>query len=439
MADMSDNKKYNDIGKEIEKAVKNSASTGNWSSVGSVIAKSVETVLDDVGGIVSDKLESLDSASSRGYADGSYTRARQEQLRREQEERNRRLAKEREERAARIEKQRQQKMDLAQRRRQQVQDARLNKAGLPAVIDRNRAVSSTVVTVAGGIGLGVSGIAVLSTVPSIILLGSIGVGTIFGLAGIAVFGTVLSRGVFLNSRMNEAKRIAMLCNDKGYVEIDNVARSTGQSAKKVLRRIKTLLKHGYFPQGRIDDENSTLILTDEVYNQYLATKKAAQKDIIDTSARVVDDDENSDELKQMIAEGTDYINRLHRLNDNIPGEVITNKLSRLEVLLKEIFTRVKEHPEQMSRMHELMDYYLPTMIKLVSAYEEYDKVSEPGKDIVDAKKDIENTLDTINVAFNKLLNNLFKDSVWDVTTDAQVLKTMLAQKGLADNMEGDTK
>lgn len=437
---MSDNKKYNDIGKEIEKAVKNSASTGNWAGVGNVIAKSVETVLDDVGVMVSEGLESLDSAASKGYADGSYTRARQEKIRREQEERNRRLAKERQERASRIEQQRQQKLEQTQRRRQQLQNANTGKAGLPAVIDRSRAVSSTMVTVAGGVGLGVSGIALLASVPAMIVVGSLSAGAIFGLAGVTVFGTLLSRGVFLNSRVQEAKRIAMLCNDKGYVEIDNIARSTGRSPRKVLKRIKTLLKHGYFPQGRIDDENSTLILTDEVYSQYVASKKAAQKDIIDTSARVIEDDgEYSDELKQMIAEGTDYINRLHRLNDNIPGEIITGKLTRLEVLLKEIFTRVKEHPEQMSRMHELMDYYLPTMIKLVAAYEEYDKVSEPGKDIIDAKKDIENTLDTINVAFNKLLNNLFKDSVWDVTTDAQVLKTMLAQKGLADNMEGDTK
>jgi len=89
----------------------------------------------------------------------------------------------------------------------------------------------------------------------------------------------------------------------------------------------------------------------------------------------------------------------------------------------------------MSRMHELMDYYLPTMIKLVSAYDEYDHVSEPGEDIIEAKKDIEDTLDTINVALRKLLNNLFKDSVWDVTTDAQVLKSVLAQKGLAGDPE----
>ena len=110
--------------------------------------------------------------------------------------------------------------------------------------------------------------------------------------------------------------------------------------------------------------------------------------------------------------------------------MITEKLSRSETLLKEIFGCVKEHPDQMGRTHKLMDYYLPTMIKLVEAYAEYDKISAPGEEIIKAKGEIENTLDKINEAFVQLLNNLFRDSVWDVTSDAKVLETMLKQEGL---------
>ena len=77
--------------------------------------------------------------------------------------------------------------------------------------------------------------------------------------------------------------------------------------------------------------------------------------------------------------------------------------------------------------------YLPTMIKLVEAYEEYDKVSSPGEDIKAAKNEIEKTLDIINQAFVELLNKLFQNSVWDVKAEANVLKTMLRQEGLADD------
>ena len=119
------------------------------------------------------------------------------------------------------------------------------------------------------------------------------------------------------------------------------------------------------------------------------------------------------------------------MNDRIPGVVISEKLSRLEGLLKEIFNRVSEHPETVDNCGKLMDYYLPTMIKLVEAYEQYDKISQPGEDVISAKSEIENTLDIINQAFVELLNKLYQDSVWDVKSDAKVLKTMLKQEGLA--------
>ena len=72
-------------------------------------------------------------------------------------------------------------------------------------------------------------------------------------------------------------------------------------------------------------------------------------------------------------------------------------------------------------------------IKLVEAYAEYDKVSQPGEDILTAKTEIEKTLDIINQAFVELLNKLFQNSVWDVKAEANVLKTMLRQEGLADD------
>ena len=67
----------------------------------------------------------------------------------------------------------------------------------------------------------------------------------------------------------------------------------------------------------------------------------------------------------------------------------------------------------------------------MGAYEEFDSLSVQGEEIAEAKAEIEKTLDTINKAFGELLNKLFRDTAYDVTTDAQVLQTMLAKEGLA--------
>ena len=56
--------------------------------------------------------------------------------------------------------------------------------------------------------------------------------------------------------------------------------------------------------------------------------------------------------------------------------------------------------------------------------------SAKKESIISAKEEIEKTLDTINEAFVELLGSLFQDRVFDVTTDAQVLQTMLANEGL---------
>ena len=56
-----------------------------------------------------------------------------------------------------------------------------------------------------------------------------------------------------------------------------------------------------------------------------------------------------------------------------------------------------------------------------------------GENILNSKKEIEDTLDTLNSAFAKLLDNLFEDTAWDVSSDISVLQTMLAQEGLMED------
>ena len=43
------------------------------------------------------------------------------------------------------------------------------------------------------------------------------------------------------------------------------------------------------------------------------------------------------------------------------------------------------------------------------------------------------TLDTLNQAFEKLLDSVFQDTAWDVSSDISVLHTLLAQEGLKED------
>ena len=50
-----------------------------------------------------------------------------------------------------------------------------------------------------------------------------------------------------------------------------------------------------------------------------------------------------------------------------------------------------------------------------------------------SKQEIEKTMDTLNTAFEKLLDELFQDTAWDLSSDISVLNTMLAQEGLTED------
>ena len=125
--------------------------------------------------------------------------------------------------------------------------------------------------------------------------------------------------------------------------------------------------------------------------------------------------------------------KIREANDAIPGEEISAKISRMEMLVDRIFDRVEQNPESVSDIRKLMEYYLPTTIKLLEAYEELDSQPVQGENIISSKQEIEKTLDTLNTAFEKLLDDLFQDTAWDLSSDISVLQTMLAQEGLTDD------
>ena len=86
-----------------------------------------------------------------------------------------------------------------------------------------------------------------------------------------------------------------------------------------------------------------------------------------------------------------------------------------------------------------VDYYLPMTVKLLKAYADMDAQPVQGENIQNSKREIEATLDTLNTAFEKLLDSVFQDTAMDVSSDISVLHTLLAQEGLTGDDFSNTK
>ena len=218
----------------------------------------------------------------------------------------------------------------------------------------------------------------------------------------------------------------------------------GKSAKTVVKDLEYMIRKNWFKQGHLDKQKTCLMVTDKMYTQYcqLEQQKAiAQKDAQEREAKAQKIREEqiasgkvlSPEVQKVIDLGDEYVRKIRKCNDDIPGEEISEKIYRIEILVDKIFDRVEQNPKCVSDIKKLMDYYLPTTVKLLEAYAEMDAQPAGGENIQTAKKEIEATLDTLNIAFEKLLDSLFQETAWDVSSDISVLNTMLAQEGLKED------
>ena len=452
----------NNLGEKFKETIAEAMKTGDFHALNTLVTDTVNDALreaDFQANLSREATEKRVWNSQRNWQDKkreevkteAEIQAEREQRERQQEEhrrQNEEWHRQRRERERQWEEQR--KAQAAQNRMQnQAQPVTPRKATASEMtalvkMERKGNVSGTLCTVFGGIGLGFSGLGLLvQLLLAAFQAASLSAAILPGVLSLA-FLEMISYGNGQRRRLQRAEKYLELCGTKMYGVISDMAKYTGKSVRYVRRDLRKMLKAGMFPDGHLDDKETCFMLNDVIYHQYLETEKAylEQKKLEEqkkeqtpenTAAQETAANDREQELHSMVAEGMEYIRHLRDLNDRIEGEAISEKLYRLENLLKEIFDRVQEHPEQMHRMHKLMDYYLPTMLKLVEQYAEFDEVSSPGDDILEAKKEIEKTLDMINQAFVTLLNNLFRDAAFDASADAQVLQTMLAKEGLTES------
>ena len=323
---------------------------------------------------------------------------------------------------------------------------------------------------------------------SLAILGAVGAATGVSLAvPVSILGVLfagsLGLGIGGKKRLELAQRFrkyVSVLGNRTYCMVEELADSVGESSKFVRKDLKKMIRQGFFPQGYLDQKETCLITDKQTYQQYQdaqqsyeARKKAAQQSkdpgrrdgdgqyfetAFDSessggsenaaakrsgtnqngaaSGHFADSDIRADldpKCAELIAQGRSYIRHIHECNDRIPDEAMSEKLARLEVVVTRIFTEAERNPEIVDDLKKMMSYYLPTTKKLLDAYCNLNEQPVGGQNIDTMKKEIEETLDTLNSAFEKLLDDLFEEQAWDISSDISVLNTMLAQEGLTGN------
>lgn len=272
------------------------------------------------------------------------------------------------------------------------------------------------------------------------------------------FGFMAYKGMSMLSRANRFQNYVRTIGQDELCNIKLLAQKAGKKEKYVVKDIEKMIQKGWFCQGHLDDRKTCLMVTDSMYREYrklederarhlLEEKERQKRAQAEAKRKMAEDAAKAEEkqkkgsrrrnlapeVKKVIEQGDMYVLKIRECNDAIPGEVISAKIDRMEILVDKIFDRVEQKPSTVGDIRKLIEYYLPTTIKLLETYTEIDSQPVGGENIRAAKKEIEDAIDTINTAFEKLLDSLFQDTAWDVSSDISVLNTMLAQEGLMED------
>ena len=137
------------------------------------------------------------------------------------------------------------------------------------------------------------------------------------------------------------------------------------------------------------------------------------------------------EVQAIVDEGARARTELKRLYASIPDLAVKRKIAELIDVSDKIVADAVADPSDVPQIKKFLDYYLPTTIKLLNAYDRMGAQGIQGENITGAMKSIDEMLDTAIAAYKKLLDSLFANQAMDIETDISVMNTLLQREGLS--------
>lgn len=137
------------------------------------------------------------------------------------------------------------------------------------------------------------------------------------------------------------------------------------------------------------------------------------------------------EIDKLILERERALSEMRRLNDSIEDETISAQIDHLEEVTRQIIDQVIQEPKKLPQIRRFLNYFLPTTLKILNAYDRMDAVGISGENIDATKAKVEAMMGTIVNAFDKQLDSLFGAEAMDISTDITVMENLLAQEGLS--------
>ena len=210
---------------------------------------------------------------------------------------------------------------------------------------------------------------------------------------------------------------------RDVLSVHAMADALGVPYQKAVKHLQSMIDAGWFGSAAYIDVSRGRLMLDGSGLEYEAP--APEPEQPEPSA------------EQTISEEEKILRQIRADNDLIDHPEISRKIDRIEELTRKIFAFIREKPEKAGELRSFLNYYLPQTLKILETYARLEAQGVEGENIRAAKERIEGMMDTLVESYERQLDKLFEGDVLDITTDIEVMESMLARDGLtADELTG---
>ena len=202
---------------------------------------------------------------------------------------------------------------------------------------------------------------------------------------------------------------------KPAVPLDYLARAADVSRRRVEKDLSLMLEKGLWGDEAYIDMGSGMLFRSQ----------AAATAYFDRTRQLKEEQEQS-QVQPEAAEGyTGILRQIRQLNDRIADETLSLKIDRIEQVSGRIFKAIEDDPGKKDAAGTFLNYYLPTTLKLLENYADFEEAGVSGENLSQAKSRIAATMDNIVAGFEHQLDELYRTDAMDVDSDIRVMETML--------------
>ena len=216
------------------------------------------------------------------------------------------------------------------------------------------------------------------------------------------------------------------------IPIRDLASSVQKSEEDTIKELMYMMSKGYFKQARIVENNSLFLLDIPTFKLYKNQKNQMQNLSHEENKKIAQDAStktNKDKAEEIIKISSKEITSINLDISRIKNRNFLEKVIEIKKTIENITNIIKRYPEKAYVLDKFIEYYLPTTVKLIDAYTEYEIMESNDSKIKNSLAEIESSIEIINEAFEKIQLELMEDRTMDIKTDIDTMKILLNQEG----------